>query len=244
MSCYIYSELNTNTNSLEEISDYLNLQIVNKIPVSGSFLEIKEEGLCFINNAKDPLKYLHIDFLSGSMGWRLKRSDHENLLKKTLGKNKDKLIIFDATAGFLSDAMIFLAQGHKVIACEQSKIVYLLVKDAIDRAAAELPYLANLEFINGDSIEIYNKVNNVDLIYLDPMYPEPKKNLLRSGSIDSIKDILQIENIENKGDLLFHDFKKLKYKKIVLKRPIKADEIDSNVNYQIKGKSTRYDIYI
>ena len=29
--------------------------------------------------------------LSGSMGWRLKRSDHENLLKKTLGKNKDKL---------------------------------------------------------------------------------------------------------------------------------------------------------
>ena len=175
MSCYIYSELNTNTNFLEEISDYLNLQIVNKIPVSGSFLEIKEEGLCFTNDATNRLKYLHIDFLSGSMGWRLKRSDHENLLKKTLGKNKDKLIIFDATAGFLSDAMIFLAQGHKVIACEQSKIVYLLVKDAIDRAAAELPYLANLEFINGDSIEIYNNVNNVDLIYLDPMYPEPKK---------------------------------------------------------------------
>ena len=54
MSCCIYSELNTNTNSLEEISDYLNLQIVNKIPVSGSFLEIKEEGLCFTNDATRP----------------------------------------------------------------------------------------------------------------------------------------------------------------------------------------------
>ena len=51
MSCCIYSEFNKNKNSLEEISDYLNLQIVNKIPVSGSFLEIKEEGLCFTNDA-------------------------------------------------------------------------------------------------------------------------------------------------------------------------------------------------
>ena len=54
----------------------------------------------------------------------------------------------------------------------------------------------------------------------------------------------QIEKIENKGDLLFYDFKKLHYKKIVLKRPIKANKIDLNINYQVKGKSTRYDIYI
>ena len=244
MSFCIYEETPKSKKNLNEISKYLNLQIVNKIPESGSFLQYKEEGLCFINDATNPINQLHIDFLSGSMGWRLKRSEHENLLKKTLGKNKDKLTIFDATAGFLSDSIIFLAQGHNVIACEQSKIIYLLVKDAIERAIDELPYLANLEFINGNSSDVYTKLVNIDLIYLDPMYPEPKKNLLRSGNINLIRDILALENIQNKGDLLFHDFKKLDYKKIVLKRPIKAEEIDSNVNYQIKGKSTRYDIYI
>ena len=35
------------------------------------------------------------------MGWRLKRSDHETLLKKALGKNTDSLNIFDGTAGLL-----------------------------------------------------------------------------------------------------------------------------------------------
>ncbi|MDA7734860.1 class I SAM-dependent methyltransferase [Gammaproteobacteria bacterium] len=31
---------------------------------------------------------------------------------------------------------------------------------------------------------------------------------------------------------------------MILKRPIKADIIDKNINYQVKGKSTRFDIYI
>ena len=126
--------------------------------------------------------------------------------------------------------MIFLAQGHKIIACEQSKIVYLLVKDALARAIGKIPYLQNLEFLNDNSIEAFKKLNNIDLVYLDPMYPETKKKALGSGNINLIKNILAIEKIENKGDLLFHDFKKLDYKKIVLKRPIKANKIDLNIN--------------
>ena len=33
-------------------------------------------------------------------------------------------------------------------------------------------------------------------------------------------------------------------KKIILKRPIKSEKLCNNINYQIKGKSTRFDIYI
>ena len=67
------------------------------------------------------------------MGWRLKRSDHETLLKKTLGKSKDVLTIFDATAGLLSDSIIFLSLGHSVVACEQSKILHLLVQRCMQK---------------------------------------------------------------------------------------------------------------
>jgi 16S rRNA (guanine1516-N2)-methyltransferase len=178
------------------------------------------------------------------MGWRLKRSEHETLLKKTLGKTKDSLTIFDGTAGFLSDAIIFLSLGHKVIACEQSKILYLLVKDACNRAADELPFLSNLNLIHGNSLEIYKDQINIDTIYLDPLYPETKKHILRAGNINAIKSILKIENIEDMADSLFLEFKELNYKKIILKRPIKGEKICNNINYQIKGKSTRFDIYI
>ena len=76
------------------------------------------------------------------------------------------------------------------------------------------------------------------------MYPEPSKNLLRSGDISTINHILDIENIADDGDELFFNIKKSNFKKIILKRPIKAEIVDKNINYQVKGKSTRFDIYI
>ena len=69
-------------------------------------------------------------------------------------------------------------------------------------------------------------------------------NVLRSGNIALIKDILQIEKIKDRGDTIFYEFKEYDYKKIVLKRPIKSELLDNKYNYQIKGKSTRFDVYI
>ena len=99
-------------------------------------------------------------------------------------------------------------------------------------------------FLNAKSETQYKETDNIDIVYLDPMYPEPSKNLLRSGDIITINHILDIENIADDGDAVFFDIKNSNFKKIILKRPIKADIIDKNINYQVKGKSTRFDIYI
>ena len=138
----------------------------------------------------------------------------------------------------------FLALGHKVIACEQSKILFILLLDAIERAKDQLPFIDNLKLLNGNSTECFKDYTNIDVIYLDPMYPEPKKNVLRSGNIARIKEILQIEMITDQGDDIFYEFKEYDFKKIILKRPIKSELLDSKFNYQIKGKSTRFDVYI
>ena len=245
MSCLVYADQSKYLDRANEISKYLNIEMTIEIPSHGSLLQINDKGISFIEDLTNTSNILYIDFLSGPMGWRLKRSDHETLLKKTLGKNKDILTIFDGTGGFLSDALIFLALGHKVIACEQSKIVYLLVKDAINRAKTELPYLENLTLLNKNSVDVYKDIDiDIDLIYLDPLYPEIKKNVLRSGNMNIIRTILEIENIQESPDDLFFDIKEFAYKKIVLKRPIKAEVLDKNINYQVKGKSTRFDIYI
>ena len=44
---------------------------------------------------------------------------------------------------------------------------------------------------------------------------------MRSGNINSIRGLLDLENIKDRADELFDEFKKLDYKKIILKRPIK-----------------------
>ena len=244
MSCVVYAEKTDNLKKLKRISNYLDYDLVTDFPKEGSYIGISDKGLYFIQDAINPTNPLSIDFLSGSMGWRIRRADHETLLKKTLGKIKEPIRIFDATAGLLSDAIIFLSLGHKVIACEQSKILYLLVLDACNRAKEDLPFLSNLELINGDSALIYKDYKDIDAVYLDPMYPESNKNALRAGSLNAIRDILNLEGIVDKADSLFEEFNNQDCKKIILKRPIKSQKICSNINYQIKGKTTRFDVYI
>ena len=231
---------------VESVAKYLNSEIVDDLPKAGSFLCLANEKLTFNSYLDDELRSLNIDFLSGPIGWRLNRSEHEKHIKKALGKSLDSLNIFDATAGMLSDAMIFLSLGHQVVACEQSKIIFLLIRDACERAKNSLPFLDNLTLLNGDARDIYNEKKdiNFDVIYLDPLYPKTSKASKGSGEIDLLRKIIDLEGIEDAGDSIFHTFQSADCKKIILKRPIKAPLICNKINYQIKGKSTRFDIYI
>ena len=230
---------------LKEISNYLGSNIVFDVPKKNYYFVYDSNGLSFIKDANNPREILHVDFLKGAIGWRMKRVQHESNIKKALGKNLSQLEIFDATGGFLSDSIIFLSLGHKVMAVEQSKIIFSLVNDAILRAEQHIPLLKNLEFINDNSIEVFKRKNKeFDVIYLDPMYPEIKKNNKKTGNIEGIKKILKLENLWNNNDEIIDAFFKNSYKKIILKRPLKSKKNYSNINYQVIGKTTRFDIYI
>ena len=102
---------------------------------------MKEEDFFYIDNILhykiSDKESLSFDFLKGRLFNRLKRIEHESLIKKAIGKNRAKLKIFDATAGSLIDTIIFLKLGHKVVACEQSKILIKLLRDGIERAREE-----------------------------------------------------------------------------------------------------------
>ncbi len=243
MNLSIVIENDEDRRNIDELLEQINAKILFHPPKNSPYFEFKENKLRFFFDLENS-QPLDIDFLKGSMGWRLKRTDHEKLLKKAVGKTDKPLTIFDGTAGFLSDTLILLALGHKVIACEQSKILFVLLKDAIRRAKDALPYLDNLKIYNDNSINLYKNLENIDLVFLDPMYPEPKKHVLRSGNMSSIRKILNIESIDDVEDNVFFEFKDFGYKKLILKRPIKAGLLDQNINYQVKGKSTRFDVYI
>ena len=187
---------------------------------------------------------LSFDFLKGRLFNRLKRIEHESLIKKAIGKNKGQLKIFDATAGSLIDTTIFLKLGHKVVACEQSKILYRLLNDAILRAKKEYDFFDNLSFINSDSAVIIDSYLDSDIFYFDPMFEEVKQNTKRSGTLQKIGNVLSFEKLEDTSAQIFEHILKKKYKKVIVKRPIKSNPLYEKINYQVKGKAIRYDVYV
>ena len=187
---------------------------------------------------------LSFDFLKGRLFNRLKRIEHESLIKKAIGKNKAQLKIFDATAGSLIDTIIFLKLGHKVVACEQSKILYRLLDDAILRAKKEYDFFDNLSFINSDSAVIIDSYLDSDIFYFDPMFEEVKQNIKRSGTLQKIGNVLSFEKLEDTSAQIFDHMLKKKYKKVIVKRPIKSNPLYEKINYQVKGKAIRYDVYV
>ena len=243
MQIFIKDDITKET--YESFANFSKLEKVKDKPSANNYFVYDSNGLSFVKDSKNPKEVLHIDFLSGTLGWRLKRINHERNLRKALGKTNKQLSIFDSTAGLLTDTMIFLSLGHKVVAVEQSKIIYSLVKDAIFRAKEKIPELKNLIFLNDNSLEVYKSMSKeFDVIYLDPMYPSLNKKNKKSGRLENIKKILEIENFTNCGENLVKDFFDLEYKKIILKRPLKLRKNYSNINYQVLGKTTRFDIYL
>ena len=231
--------------ALESIANFSKLEKVTDKPSANNYFVYDSNGLSFVKDSINPKEVLHIDFLKGTLGWRLKRVNHERNLRKALGKTDKQLSIFDSTAGLLTDTMIFLSLGHKVVAVEQSKIIYSLVKDAILRAKNMIPELKNLIFLNDNSLNVYKSISKgFDVIYLDPMYPSSHKKNKKSGRLANIKKILEIENLTDNGENLVKEFFNLEYKKIILKRPLKYRKNYSNINYRVLGKTTRFDIYL
>ena len=209
---------------------------------------MKEEDFFYVNNILhyriSDKESLSFDFLKGRLFNRLKRIEHESLIKKAIGKNKVKLKIFDATAGSLIDSIIFLKLGHRVVACEQSKILYRLLDDAILRAKNEYNFFENLSFINSDSAKIVDSHLDSDILYFDPMFKDIKQNIKRSGTLQKIGNVLSLERLEDTSEQIFNQMLNKKYKKIIVKRPIKSNPLHEKINYQVKGKAIRYDVYI
>jgi len=206
-------------------------------------LYLSETGLSFFHPEARSKNKFQIDFNSGSTGWRVKRADHEKLIKKALGKSEHPLNILDCTAGMLQDTLLFLSLGHQVTALEQSKILFHLLQDGISRSEDQSIF-KKLELIHTNACSYATQAKNFDVIYFDPMYPSTKKNALGSGQLEYISKILETESLENNA---FKDFEVLQLipaRKMVVKRPIKAEPFSPQTNYQVSGKTTRFDIYI
>lgn len=191
-------------------------------------------------------KPFYLDFCQGKSYYRFQqRNAHKELLAHTLGKEKD-ISILDATAGLGRDCFILATLGYELTALERSPLIYLLLKDALERASKH-PTLSNviknIRLIHADSKTWLspNSAQKPDVIYLDPMFPIRKKNALVKKEMMLMQHLL---NDEDDGSLLIWALACAK-KRVVVKRPRLSHYLGGKMPHFSKiGKSIRFDIYL
>ena len=97
--------------------------------------------------------------------------------------------------------------------------------------------------MNADSANAIELHQYSDIFYFDPMFKKTKKNLKRSGTLQKISNILSYEKLEDTSQYIFSSMLEKNFKKIIIKRPINSKPLHNKINYQIKGKAIRFDIY-
>jgi len=240
----LYFTSNQDQQYAKELSSKLSIELIQAPKeLDDPCLELAEGELSFFHPNARATKQFKVDFQAGSMGWRLKRADHEKLIKKALGRSEKPLHILDCTAGMLQDSLLFLSLGHKVSAVEQSSILFFLLQDGIKRSTDKALF-SDLTLLHGDACKVAQTIEEFDVVYFDPMYPATKKTALGSGQLDYLARILEAESIKSDPQKDFEALRLLSAKKMIIKRPIKAEPFATGINYQVPGKTTRFDVYI
>ncbi|MBQ0084332.1 MAG: class I SAM-dependent methyltransferase [Clostridiales bacterium] len=172
------------------------------------------------------------------------RLSHEMLVHVSKTKTPHPTAI-DATAGMGEDSFLLAAAGYNVTLFEQDPIIAALLKDALRRAKKH-PVLREIaermQLIEGDSIELLPRQKQVDLIYLDTMFPARQ----RSGLINKKLQLIQsLERPCPNGEALLTAAFCANPQKIVIKRPLKGEFLGGRQpQYSVKGKAIRYDCFV
>ena len=187
-----------------------------------------------------------IDFMGGPLAHRRQYGGGKNQpLARAVGiTSKIKPSVIDATAGMGRDSFVLASLGCEVQMLERSPIMAELLKDALLRAnqdeiTAEIMSKMSIHCTN--ACDYLLKSPKVDVIYLDPMYPEKRK----SAAVK--KDMRALQLLVGKdtdSDKLLAVALQTATSRVVVKRPKSAACLSGiQPTSTISSPNTRYDIY-
>jgi 16S rRNA (guanine1516-N2)-methyltransferase len=171
----------------------------------------------------------------------------ELLVKAVKIKGFDgRLEVMDCTAGLGEDSLLLAAAGFYVKLYERDKIIAALLRDSMERAAADLELssiIARMELHEADSLTAMENLRETpDVIYLDPMFPSRQKSALVKKKFQILH---LLEQPCEEGNRFLEAALACKPRKLVIKRPLKGEYLgDRKPNYSISGKTIRYDCIV
>jgi len=222
------------------LSEFLQIPINPENPEKYDFtLELSAEGLRLVDAQK---RLLEIDFIKDHLNYQRRGLRGKNeLLAKALGYVKGVRRVLDLSAGMGIDAVFMTQLGFKVTSVERSKLLYVLLNEALSRAP-ELQL--KLQFVSADSYEYLRAAESsreIDAIFFDPMYPHKKKTALPKQEMVVFREL--VGNDEDATRVL-EEALKWPVSRIVVKRPLGAEELLPGVRHAFEGKVVRYDVYM
>lgn len=208
--------------------------------------------LCRVDEPKTmPTPYLYLDYKGLGLcmpgNKRLFRLSDQKLHQRGAGARKSELAqacgairgelkILDACAGFGTDGLLLAMLGCEVTLVERNCLIWLLLRDfaqSFDR----------VEVLSADCKTVLVADTVWDVVYLDPMFPQRKKNALPNLGLQNLRYLTQSdESIVDLEQLVCLGLTKAN-NRVVVKRRIK-DPLEKGVDFQVKGKSIRFDVYL
>jgi 16S rRNA (guanine1516-N2)-methyltransferase len=215
-----------------------------------------ERGLELRHRHNNKIGAVYADFLTGkAQHRRLYGGGKGQQIAKAIGLKKiDKPNVLDLTAGLGRDAFVLASLGCQLTLLERSPTIHALLADALQRASQSqnsevLVIIARMQLHQSDAFAYLDKLitanldeNKPDVIYLDPMFPERTKTAAIKKEMLFFHDIV---GTDADSDQLLDLARQCAKKRVVVKRPRLAKPLNQvPANFVIKGKSTRYDVYL
>lgn len=199
-----------------------------------------------LRSLKAALNPLYVDFQSSELIHRCSKSSAKEMIARAVGiKANYRPTILDTTAGLGTDAFVLASLGCNVQCLERSPIVAVLLEDGLRRLFQQdihPPLLLTLKQV--DAIDYMTPLtidDCYDVIYLDPMFPEKKKNALPKKGMRIFRELLGYDQDTN---ILFELALARATKRVVVKRPRLAETItELKPHLVFEGKSSRFDVY-
>ena len=169
---------------------------------ANAVLCVTHTGLSLVRTGRAAPAPLRVDFGSGAMRHR-RRGGQNELLGRAVGVGKRaSLRVLDATAGLARDSFVLADLGCLVQLCERHPLIHALLADGLARArASDDPWLAGvaerLELVHGDASAL--SPHDIDVIYLDPMFPERSKQAAVKADLALLQDVLQEQQQDDDG---------------------------------------------
>jgi 16S rRNA (guanine1516-N2)-methyltransferase len=191
---------------------------------------------------------LHLDFAGGAVGYRFRRGHGRgHPLVKAAGFRKDRIpTVVDATAGLGRDSFLLASLGANVVMLERSAQVHALLRDALARASAASPDLAEvvarMTLIHGDARDRLPKLRP-DVVIMDPMHPPRQNSALVKQEMRLLSGIVGADG--DSHELMLVALRSAR-ERVVLKWPLRAAPLleSPKPSHQFAGKTVRYEVFL
>jgi 16S rRNA (guanine1516-N2)-methyltransferase len=195
------------------------------------------------------LNPVKVDFNNQQLLYRQKfGGGRQQAIAKAVGLKRGYVPnLLDGTAGLGKDAFILASLNCNVTMCERNAVIHALLADGLRRLQSGK--IANEHnptrlLLNFGKTQDYLKTThrNIDVIYLDPMYPHRTKSALVKKEMRILRNLV---GDDNDFDNVLEAALKTASQRVVIKRPKTAPPIGPIApSHSIESKKTRFDVYI